>query len=435
MQDRPADLLGDLIRFDTTNPPGHEAACIAYVRGLLEAAGLDCVLLARTPERPNLLTRLRGAGAAPPLLVYGHVDVVPTEGQRWSHPPFAGDVADGFLWGRGALDMKGGVAMMLAAVLQLQAAGVRPAGDVVLAVLSDEEAGGNEGAKFLVEEHAGRFAGIRYALGEFGGFTLSVGGRRFYPIQVSEKQLCTLRITVRGAGGHGAFRTQGGAMARIARVLLALDEAPLPVHVLPSVRRMCETMAAAVDEPLAGALRALVEPATTDRALAQIGPLAALFDPMFHHVANATMVRGGVKINVIPSEVAIDLDGRLLPGFGPDDLVAELRARLGPEPEIDLVRYDQGAGEPDMGLFDLLGGVLRAADRGAIPIPFLLPAVTDGRFFSRLGIQTYGFTPMQLPAGFNFLQTIHAADERIPLDAVEFGTRAIRAALEAYGRA
>ncbi len=434
IQERPAELLRDLLRFDTTNPPGREAPCIDYVARLLQAAGIDSVQLERTAGRPNLLARLPGAGAAPPILLYGHVDVVPTAGQPWTRPPFAGETADGFVWGRGALDMKGGVAMMLAAFLRLAAGGARPAGDVVLAVLSDEEAGGNDGAKFLVEEHAGRFEGIRYALGEFGGFTLHVGGRRFYPIQVSEKQLCTVRITVRGPGGHGAFRMQGGAMARLAAVLQTLDSHPLPVHVLPSVRRMCETMAAALPEPLASALRALPDPATTDRVLGQIGPLGALFEPMFRHMANATIVQGGRKVNVIPSEIAIDLDGRLLPGFGPDDLFAELRALVGPEPELSLVRYDQGGGEPDMGLFDLLGDVLRHADAEAIPMPFLLPAVTDGRFFSRIGIQTYGFTPMKLPAGFNFLQTIHAADERIPVDALEFGTQAVVEAVGRYGR-
>jgi acetylornithine deacetylase/succinyl-diaminopimelate desuccinylase-like protein len=434
IQDRPAELLRDLLRFDTTNPPGNEAPCIAYVAQLLRAAGIDFGLLGRTAERPNLLARLRGAGAVPPILIYGHVDVVPTDGQRWSHPPFAGDVADGQLWGRGALDMKGGVAMMLAAFLRLRAAGIQPAGDVVLAVLSDEEAGGNDGAKFLVETHPERFSGIRYAIGEFGGFTLHVGGRRFYPIQVTEKQMCTVRLTVRGPGGHGAIRMQGGAMARLARMLHALDERRLPVHVLPAVRRMCETMAAAVPEPLSGALRALPDPLRTDAMLGQIGPLGALFDPMFHHMANATIVRGGGKVNVIPSEITVDLDGRLLPGFTPDDLFAELRAVVGPEPEIDLVRYDPGAGEPDMALFQMLGDVLRAADPDGIPIPFLLPAVTDGRFFSRLGIQTYGFTPMRLPPAFQFLQTIHAADERIPVEAVEFGTRAIVDALTRYGR-
>jgi len=432
IQDRPVDLLCDLLRFDTTNPPGHEAPCIAYIARLLEAAGVPVTLLARDPDRPNLLARLRGTGAAPPILLYGHVDVVPTAGQSWTRPPFAGEVGDGCVWGRGALDMKGGVAMLVAAFLRLRAAGAAPAGDVVLAVLSDEEAGGDAGARYLVETHAGMFAGIRYALGEFGGFPLDVAGRRFYPIQVSEKQLCTTRLVVRGPGGHGALRMRGGAMAALARVLHQLDAQPLPVHVLPVVRQMIETMVGALPAPIGTLLSELTDPATADRALTRIGPLAALFDPMLRHMANATMVQGGTKVNVIPGEITLDLDGRLLPGFTPDDLVAELRAIVGDGPEITIVRYDPGSGAPDLGLFDLLGQVLKDADPDARPIPFLLPAVTDGRHFARLGIQTYGFTPMQLPPAFNFLQTIHAADERIPIEALEFGTRAIAGAVTRY---
>ena len=178
------------------------------------------------------------------LLLYGHIDVVPVEGQNWQHPPFEGKNVDGWIWGRGTLDMKGGIAMMLAAFLRAKAEGLTPPGDVLLLVLSDEEAGGDYGARFLVEEHAGLFDGVRYALGEFGGFPLYVGGRRFYPIQVAEKQRCFLRAVVRGPGGHGALPMRGGAMAKLARLLKRLDRRRLPVHVTPVARRFLETMAA-----------------------------------------------------------------------------------------------------------------------------------------------------------------------------------------------
>jgi acetylornithine deacetylase/succinyl-diaminopimelate desuccinylase-like protein len=194
--------------------------------------------------RPNLLARLKGRDEAPSLLLQGHIDVVPVEGQNWQHPPFEGKNVDGWVWGRGALDMKGGVAMMLAAFLRAKAEGLTLPGDVLLLVLSDEEAGGDYGAKYLVEEHAGLFDGVRYALGEFGGFPLYVGGRRFYPIQVAEKQRCFLRAVVRGPGGHGALPMRGGAMAKLARLLKQLDRRRLPVHVTPVARRFLETMAA-----------------------------------------------------------------------------------------------------------------------------------------------------------------------------------------------
>ena len=168
---RPDDLLQHLIRFDTTNPPGDEADCIAYIRDVLADAGISATILARDPARPNLVARLAGRGEAPPLLLYGHVDVVTTAGQTWSHPPFAGDVADGAIWGRGALDMKGGVAMMLAAFLRAAAEHDPLPGDVIFAALADEENWGDYGARYLVDEHADLFRGVRYAIGEIGGFT------------------------------------------------------------------------------------------------------------------------------------------------------------------------------------------------------------------------------------------------------------------------
>jgi len=175
---RPAELLQRLIQFDTTNPPGNEAACIQYIRGLLTNAGIDSTILAKDPNRPNLVARIKGQGMTNPILLYGHVDVVTTENQQWEHPPFEGKLVDGFIWGRGALDMKGGVAMMVAAFLRAHAEGVQPPGDIILAIVSDEEVGGDFGTKYLVQEHAELFKDVRYALGEFGGFTLQIGKKR-----------------------------------------------------------------------------------------------------------------------------------------------------------------------------------------------------------------------------------------------------------------
>ena len=433
LYERPAALLQDLIRFDTTNPPGDEGACIAFIDGLLREVGLPTAILAKDRARPNLLARLPGAGNAPPLLLYGHVDVVTTAGQTWRHPPFAGRVVDGYVWGRGALDMKGGVAMLLAAVLRAAAEGMTPPGDVLLVLVSDEEAFGDYGAKFLVEEHADRFAGVRYALSEFGGFTFHLGGRRFYPIQVAEKQLCRLRLTVRGPGGHGSLPLRGGAMARLGRLLTRLDRRRLPVHVTPVTRRMLETMAAASAPPTRQLLRQLLNPRLADCVLDLLGERGRAFDPLLHHTVNATIVRGGEAINVIPSEVTAELDGRLLPSYGPADLVAELRGVIGDGVAIEVIRHDPGPAAPDLGLFDTLAGVLREADPAGIPVPLLLAAVTDARFFSRLGIQTYGFLPMRLPADFNFSASIHAADERVPVEAVAFGADAIYRVLQRFG--
>ena len=431
---RPVELLQNLLRFDTTNPPGNEADCVAYVNGLLREAGFETTLLARDPNRPNLIARLKGQGSAPPFLVYGHVDVVTTLGQAWTHPPFEGVIVDGCVWGRGALDMKGGVAMMLSAFLRAKAEGRAPAGDIVLAILSDEEGASDYGAKYLVENHPEQFKDIRYALGEFGGARFYFGRKKLYPIMVAEKQICWMKAYVRGPGGHGAFPMRGGAMTKLARLLQQLDRRRLPVHITPPARQMIKSMASALSFPQNLILRQLLNPMLTDRVLILLGTRGQGLQPMFRNTVNATIVRGGEKINVIPSEIALELDGRLLPGFKPEDMIAELRRLIGDDVELEVLRHDSGPREPDMGFFDALAGILREADPGAVPFPMFMPGVTDGRFFSRLGIQTYGFTPMNLPPDLNLLQKAHAADERIPVESLDFGANAIYKALQLYGR-
>jgi acetylornithine deacetylase/succinyl-diaminopimelate desuccinylase-like protein len=427
------ELLQRLIQFDTTNPPGHTSECISYIDGLLTEAGIEPKILAKAPESPNLVARLSGQGKAPPLLLYGHVDVVTTEHQQWTHPPFEGKVVDGYVWGRGALDMKGGIAMMLAAFLRAKAEGLELPGDVVLAIVSDEETLGDLGARFLAEQHPELFEGIRYALGEFGGFTLYVGSRRFYPIQIAEKQACWMKATIRGPGGHGSMPIRGGAMARLSELLSKIDRHRLPVHVTPAARLMVEAMASSLGGVSGLVLGQLLNPQLTNGVLKLLGERGRLFDPLFHNTVCATGLRGSNKVNVIPSAVSVELDGRLLPGYQPEDLIRELHEIVGREVELEVVHYEPGPAEPDMGLFDTLGKILCEADPEGVPVPLLMSGASDGRVFSRLGIQTYGFLPMQLPENFNFVQTIHGADERIPVEAIAFGTNAIYQVLQRFG--
>jgi acetylornithine deacetylase/succinyl-diaminopimelate desuccinylase-like protein len=434
LHERPVELLQRLIRFDTTNPPGGERPCIAWVEQLLEESGCSVRIVARDPERPNLIARLPGDGRAPPFLMQGHIDVVPAKGS-WSHPPFAGEIADGYVWGRGALDMKGGVAMMLAAFLRAAASDTRPPGDVLLCVLSDEEAGGDLGARFVVEDHPELFEGVRFAIGEFGGFTFELAGRRFYPIMVAEKQLCVVRAVLRGPAAHGSLPVRDGAMGRLGALLAALDRRRLPVHVTPVARSMIEAIAAELPVPAAMPLRALLRRRLTDRVLDRLGKRGQLFDVVLHNTASATIVRGGHAANVVPGEASVDLDCRLLPGFGPDDVLRELRALAGVEIDFDVLRYDPGPAKPDLGLYGTLSGILRELDPVARPVPLLFPAVSDGRFFARLGIQTYGFLPMQLPTDMRFMDLVHAEDERIPVDTLDFGTTAIHRLLARFGGA
>ena len=317
----PVGLLQDLIRFDTTNPPGNEKDCIVHIQGILAEAGCESLLLGRCSTRPNLIARLGGRGQAPPLLLHGHVDVVPAQGQPWQHPPFDAEIADGYVWGRGALDMKGGVAMMLTAFLRLKAEGIAPPGDVILALVSDEEAAGEFGTKYLVENHLELFKDIRYAIGEFGGFSLPIAGRRFYPIMVAEKQICVLRATIRGIGGHGALRGSDSAAARLARVLQQLECRQLPLHLTPVAQQMFKEVSSSLPFPRNILLRQLLNPMIAGWLLMVMGEQGKLFGQILRNTVNPTIIRGGDQINVVPSEITLMLDGRLLPGFSPQDLI------------------------------------------------------------------------------------------------------------------
>jgi acetylornithine deacetylase/succinyl-diaminopimelate desuccinylase-like protein len=427
----PAELLQQLIRFDTTNPPGNEADCIAFVRGLLDDAGIESEVYAKLPERPNLVARIEG-GDRPPLLLQGHVDVVTTAGQNWLRPPFGGELVDGYVWGRGAVDMKGPVAMLVSAFLRAKREATSLPGDVILAVLADEEGGGDLGARFLAEEHGQLFEGVRYALSEFGAFSLEVSGRRFYPIQVSEKQICWLKATIHGKGGHGAMVNRGGTMARLGRLLRDLDRKRLPIHVTPVVREYVEQMAAELPRPKRDLLLSTLKARLADAALRAMGQEGRRLEASLRNTANATIIRASDKINVVPSTIEVELDTRALPGFTPEQVIAEVRDLIGTDIELELVRYDPGPAAPDLTLFDQLAGVMRELDPDGIPVPFMQPGVTDARFFAPLGIQTYGFVPLRLPPEFDFLSVVHAADERVPVSALEFGAEAIFRALQRF---
>jgi acetylornithine deacetylase/succinyl-diaminopimelate desuccinylase-like protein len=426
----PVGLLQELIRFDTTNPPGNEEACVAHIEALLRDHGIESHRVERTPGRPNLVAEHAGSNGGPPLLLYGHVDVVTTAGQQWTHPPFGGDLHDGFVWGRGALDMKGGVAMCVAAFVAAHEAGSPT--PLRLLILSDEEDGGDEGAKFIAEERPDVLGGARHALGEFGGTTQWIAGRRFYPIQVAEKQICWLRATIRGTGGHGALGVKGGAMRKLGDVLRTLDRRQPPVHIIPLVREWIEQMAAPLPRLQRNVLLRILDPRTSDVAVRMLGAKGRLLGRVIRNTVSATIVNGGNKINVVPSEIELQLDGRILPGQTPEDLVDELHDIVGADVEFEVVRHDPGPPEPDLAYYDTLAEIIRELDPGSYPVPMLQAGVTDARFLSRAGVQTYGYLPLKLPESFELFPLIHNADERVPADALAFGVDAVTRAIERY---
>ena len=428
----PVELLQTLLRFDTSNPPGNVRPCLEYLAGLLRDAGADPRFCAREHDRPNVVARLGGRGDAPPLLLHGHVDVVPARRHEWQRDPFGGELVEGQIWGRGALDMKSGVAMMVASFLRATRERLKPAGDLVLVLASDEETGSACGAKYLVEQHSELFEGVRFALGEIGGFTRWVGGRRLYPIGVAEKQRCLVRATISGAGGHASSVVRGTAADKLGRLLTTLEKRRLPVHVTPVLREMLRAMRGALPLSRRLALGPLALPVLTDRLIDLFGEDTRPLDPLLHNTATPTVVAGGESTNVIPTEITVELDGRVLPGYAPTDLLDELDGLVGHLAELELVAEEPAVrGEPDLTLYPMLADILRKHDSGAHPIPALVPGFTDARCFAQLGIQTYGFMPLQLPPEIT-TALIHASDERVPAASVEFGTSCVWEAIRRY---
>lgn len=429
-----ASLVSDLIRIDTSAPHGDAIPAIGLVTEVLEAAGIPLNTLSADRNRPILLATVAGVGSAPPLLLHGHLDVVGADENAWTHDPFGGEVIDGWIWGRGALDMKGPVAMMIDALIRCST-GPAPAGDIILCLVTDEETGGERGAGYLVNEHPELFNGVRYAIGEFGGFTFGFAGGRFSPIQVSERTGVPLEITFRGAGGHGSLPTHDGALAKLGRALVRLDRGHLPPRITPAARAMLEAIAPHAANPYRLMIARLLDPRTSrpvfNAVHRRLGSIASILAP----TAAATGVDAGSEINVIPSAATLTVDGRMLPGMTAEEFVADIETLIDVECEVHVLEDTRSMPlDPNMSLFDLLASVVRSMDPLAVPIPYLSPAVTDARWFSRLGIQCYGFTPMPLPIEFDFAATVHGADERIPVASLVPGSDAMLALLTGYGR-
>jgi acetylornithine deacetylase/succinyl-diaminopimelate desuccinylase-like protein len=303
--------------------------------------------------------------------------------------------------------------------------------------VSDEEQGGEYGAKYLVKNHSSLFTDVRYAIGEFGGFSFYIDGKKYYPIMVSEKQPCLITLRLRGPSGHPTVAFHGGAMSQLGEILHRLEHKHLPVHITPATRMMIQAISTGLSFPPSLVLKQLLNPFFTNRILKLLGKQVEQFEPLLHNTVNATAITGADNNQKIPDDMKLHLVCVMLPGFTPDDMIYELKALIGEDIEVegvDATFYEPIPSTPDMGLFDTLSGVLRETDQDGIPVPFLLPSPTDGRFFSQLGIQTYGFLPMSLPPDFSFWLAIHAADERIPLDALTFGTDAIYKVIQRFGR-
>lgn len=421
-------FLRDLIRFDTANPPGNELPAAQYIADVLRAEGLEPVVLESAPGRGNVIARLHGDGSARPLLLMSHLDVVPAEPKEWDHPPFAADIADGYIWGRGAIDTKNLTAMQMAVLVTLKREGVRLKRDVVLAATADEEAGGICGMGWLVYDQ-GQFQDCEYAINEGGGFGAQIGGRRFYVCQTGEKGVCWMRFTARGSPGHGSLPREDNAVAKLCAAVSRLARARLPQHRTATVDRLVHRLADTQSWPQSWLLTMLLNPLLEPLILKQMkgsSEVVALLRATLHNTVSPTMLQAGQKANVIPSEANATVDGRILPGQTVEGFLREIRDHVGDQIEIEVLQRSQPCeSEPTSPLFDLMAQVLAEHDPGSILAPYLVPGATDGRMLAEKGVKVYGFAPTKQEPGWNAIEMAHARNERISLANVEFGTKVL----------
>lgn len=421
-EDEVAGLCSDLIRIDTTNPGDHsgpgERLAAEHVAALLDDVGIEPTLLESHPGRASVVARIAGENPdRPALLVHGHLDVVQADPADWSVPPFSGEIADGCIWGRGAVDMKDMDAMILAVLRQRMREGRRPPRDIVLTFLADEEAGGTWGARWLVDNHRDLFEGVTEAIGEVGGFSISLGGRRLYLVETAEKGMAWIRLTARGTAGHGSMLQPDNAVTELAETVTRLGRHEWPVRLTPSVEAFLREACAALDIEFV--------PNASRQVLDKLGSLARLTGATLTNTVNPTVLKAGYKVNVVPQVATADVDGRFLPGHE-EEFFAELDSLLGPGVSREFIHHDVALETTfDGELCDAMVAALLAEDPDARVVPYCLSGGTDAKSFSRLGIRCFGFAPLQLPAELDFSGMFHGVDERVPVDALRFGVRVL----------
>jgi acetylornithine deacetylase/succinyl-diaminopimelate desuccinylase-like protein len=413
------DLCRDLIRIDTSNPIKPERPAAEYVAAKLAEVGLEPTLVESEPGRASVVARMEGANSCrPALLIHGHLDVVPADASHWSVDPFGGEIKDGCLWGRGAVDMKDMDAMTLAVVRQWRREGRKPPRDVVLAFVADEEAGGVKGAHYLVDHHKDLFEGCAESISEVGGFSLQVKENlRLYPIQTAQRGMAWMKLIARGRAGHGSLVNDNNAVTKLSEAVARIGQYEWPV-------RLTKTVEAFLAE-LGDALGADLDPHDLRAAADKLGTITALVAATLRNTANPTMLDAGYKVNVIPQEATAHVDGRYLPGYK-DEFLDTIDELLGPDVTREMVHEDIALEtEWDGPLVDAMKNAIKAEDDGAKPVPYCLFGGTDDKSFSELGITGYGFSPLRLSPDLDFAGMFHGVDERVNLDALRFGVRVL----------
>ena len=421
-EDEVVDICRDLLRIDTSNygdasGPGERAAA-EHVMGLLTEVGLGPELIESEPGRASVVVRVEGSDPGRnALLVHGHLDVVPAHAPDWQVHPFSGEERDGALWGRGAVDMKGMDAMLLAVLRDLARTGRRPARDVVFAFLADEEAGGLKGARYLVDHRPELFEGVTEAISEVGGFSVDLAGQRCYLLQTAEKGITWLRLLAHGRAGHGSQVNDDNAVTRLCEAVARIGRHDWPLEITPTVRQFLDGVSEVTGTEL--------DPTDTRQLVDTLGTTARWVGATLRNTANPTVLDAGYKHNVIPGTASALLDCRYLPGRD-GELLDTVRRLAGDGVDVEVLHTDVALETPFEGpLVDVMVDALLAEDPGARVLPYCLSGGTDNKSFARLGIRGYGFAPLRLPADLDFSGMFHGVDERVPVDALRFGTRVL----------
>ncbi|MFF2813067.1 M20/M25/M40 family metallo-hydrolase [Streptomyces sp. NPDC058000] len=422
-EDEVVDLCRDLIRIDTSNYGDHsgpgERVAAEYVAAKLAEVGLEPQIFESHKGRASTVARIEGEDRSrPALLIHGHTDVVPANADDWTHHPFSGEIADGCVWGRGAVDMKDMDAMTLAVVRDRLRTGRKPPRDIVLAFLADEEAGGTYGARYLVDNHPELFEGVTEAISEVGGFSFTVNENlRLYLVETAQKGMHWMKLTVAGSAGHGSMIHRDNAITELSEAVGRLGRHEFPV-------RVTKTLRAFLDE-LGDALGTELDPENMDATLAKLGGIAKLIGASLRNTANPTQLGAGYKVNVIPGEATAHVDGRFLPGYE-EEFLADLDRILGPRVKREDVHADKALETTfDGALVDAMQSALQAEDPIARAVPYMLSAGTDAKSFDDLGIRGFGFAPLKLPPELDFAGMFHGVDERVPVDGLKFGVRVL----------
>jgi acetylornithine deacetylase/succinyl-diaminopimelate desuccinylase-like protein len=422
LEDEVVSICQDLIRIPSVNygdGKGDEKAVAQYVVASLKEVGISAKIYESAPGRCNVIAKFEGFDSARPgLVVHGHLDVVPANADDWQVDPFAAEIRDGAIWGRGAVDMKNVDAMILAIVRNWKRSGFKPPRDILLAFFADEEAGSNFGSRYMTREHPEVFKGYNEAISEVGGFSVTLhNGKRLYFIEAAQKGIHWIKLTASGRAGHGSMVNDDNAITQLSDAVAKLGQYSWPQRYTRTVKVLFRKIAEATGRPYNEEdLRPLLD---------EIGPTARMIGATLSNTANPTMLDAGYKANVIPGSASAVIDGRFLPGYE-DELNSTIRSIVGPEIEIETLTRDIALEVNFTGpLVDAMCAAIIEQDPEGIPVPYLMSGGTDNKALSELGIIGYGFSPLRLPADLDFMALFHGVDERVPIESLHFGVRAL----------